>query len=210
MWASDAFGWFLTGCGADTMQVQQKPGGSLAGFKGRSSGQGGSKTACSSNTMDLDRFERPLQDNPFGWHGVLLSNLYQVGNGATQITRSLGPQRRSASWRISSLGRRFGQNRQHRQAILALGWVRGGGIWPEDTDLIAMTRGRGMPDERNRTKDRPHDQQLGHRNLPGRGLRRRAIFIAKIVRDGQFGEYPRLPPAGKEAPLRRRPYVSGV
>jgi hypothetical protein len=34
-WAGDAFGWFLTGCGADTMQVQRNFGGSLAGFGGK-------------------------------------------------------------------------------------------------------------------------------------------------------------------------------
>jgi hypothetical protein len=45
-----------------------------------------------------------------------------------------------------------------------------------------------MSDERNRVKDRPHDQQLGHRNLPGRRLRRRAIFITKIVGDGENSE----------------------
>jgi hypothetical protein len=150
--------------------------------------------------FDLDRFERPLQDNPLCLDGMGFCYQTCTKPGTERHKQhSLGSQRRSASWRISSLGRRFGQNRRH-QAILEAGWVgghlaRGHGPYRDDQG------GRGMSDERNRVKDRPHDQQLGHRNLPGRRLRRRAIFITKIVGDGEFGEYSRLQPVEKGAPL---------
>lgn len=147
-----------------------------------------------------------MQNNPLRW--IAWGFVIKLAPGRERERHkqhSLGSQRRSASWRISSLGRRFGQNRQH-QAILEVGWV--GGHLARDTDLIVTTRGERRSDERNRAKDRPHDQQLGHRNLPGRGLRRRAIFIIKIVGDGEFGEYSRLQPVEKGAPLCRRPCAS--
>ncbi|KAH6641527.1 hypothetical protein F5144DRAFT_136757 [Chaetomium tenue] len=175
LWASDAFGWFLTGCGADTMQVQQKSGGSLAGFKGRPSGQVDPKRHAVRIRWTLTASSVFCRTTPFEWHGVLLSNLHQVGNGATLITRSLGPQRRSASWRISSLGRRFGQNRQHQafgQGTRTVSRRPGGGIARRANSGQRSSAQSAIGTSKPARKGTATSCYFHHHNSPGRTIRR--------------------------------------
>ncbi|KAH6840886.1 hypothetical protein B0I37DRAFT_226485 [Chaetomium sp. MPI-CAGE-AT-0009] len=65
---------------------------------------------------------------------------YQTGTGATQTTLSLGPQRRSASWQISSLGLGVRSKPTAPTRLVILDPV-GGGYWARGTRTLSRRPG---------------------------------------------------------------------